>query len=162
VYSEKTENRGRGPGGHPYDHHQFTWYERHGSHRALGITRVHASVDTLGSLVDFVQVPPTLVTVSVEPAIARETAIALALERYGKPITASEAELGVWWEDGPDEPQVLRWIVSLTSTEPWHPSGTDMKRAGYAFDAHSGRFLWEYVSQDHPEAPPDDSGEVSL
>jgi hypothetical protein len=161
LYREETENRGQWPSGYAYDLHQFTWYDRHGTHRALGFTRVHASVDTVGSLVKFVQVPPIPVTVNVEPTISREGVLALAMERYGKPVTASEAELSVWWADTDDDSQMLRWIVRLTGTESWSNDPTRLKGASYFFDAHTGRFLEEYVSQDYPEPPPSDTSNDS-
>jgi hypothetical protein len=154
LYREETENRGLAPGGYAYDHHQFSWEARHGPHRAWGLGGVSVSVDSVGSLVKFVQWPPAPVTVSLEPAIARDEAVALALARYNKPITASEAELHVGTEE-------LYWIVRLTGTEPWSNERTGRKGASYFIDAHTGRFLWEFVAHDDPEPPPDEPGAVS-
>ena len=75
---------------------------------------------------------------SLEPFVTRDEAIALALTRYGKPITASEAELHV-------SAEALYWIVSLTGTELWSNDNTRPTHASYCIDAHTGANFREFV-----------------
>jgi hypothetical protein len=161
LYRQETVNRGWAPGGYPYDLHQYMWEARHGRCRAWGLGSVHVSVDSVGSLVSFVQYPPTLVAVSLEPTITRDEAIALALARYGEPTTASEAELRIGLSDHGDGSQELYWRVTLTGTKPWCNDSVRLEGASYAFDAHSGKLLWQFVSQNYPESSPDETGEES-
>ena len=137
LLSEETEEHGAA--GQQY---RFTWGEQVGTQQAVTLRRVAVSVDGgTGALVGFMQVLPTALAVSVEPTITRAQALAIARGHFGTTVTASSATLDVWWKDNDRaQAQILRWKVTLESTEavPGIP-----QRAAYTIDAHSGAILEE-------------------
>ncbi len=127
-------------------HCEFRWGELLGSQRARGIQFVAVSIDgASGSIVDFMQVLPVPITVSVEPKVSRERALAIAKERFGAHVTQSTAELSVWWRHNDRaQGQVLRWQVVLQSDEALSPEVPGITRkAGFAIDAQTGEVLEE-------------------
>ncbi len=124
---------------------EFRWGELLGSQQARGIQYVAVSVDgASGSIADFMQVLPVPITVSVEPRVSRERALAIAGERFGARITESTAELSVWWRhNDPNQGQVLRWQVRLQSDEPISEGSPSLKKAAYTIDAVTGEVLEE-------------------
>jgi len=127
-------------------HCEFRWGELLGSQQARGMQFVAVSVDgASGSIVSFMQLLPVPITVSVEPQVSRERALAIATERFGAHVTESTAELSVWWRHN-DRAQglCLRWQVRLQSDEPISPGVPEiMKKAAYTIDAHTGEVLEE-------------------
>lgn len=127
-------------------HCEFRWGQLLGSQKARGMQFISVSVDgASGSIVDFMQILPVPITVSVEPKLSRERALAIAKERFGARVTEGTAELSVWWRHN-DRTQglCLRWQVMLQSDEPISPEIPQiLQHASYTIDAETGEVLEE-------------------
>jgi hypothetical protein len=129
--------------------YQFLWARQVGSQKALGPERVAVSVDAnSGAIVSFMRLLPVPITVNVEPKITRDQALAIAQQRFNASVIASSISLDVWWKNNDrSKEQVLRWKVTLVSSEPINSNAVGgnfgTKHAAYMIDAHTGAVLDE-------------------
>ncbi|RPI35232.1 MAG: hypothetical protein EHM70_00340 [Chloroflexota bacterium] len=115
--------------------YSFSFAEELGSQKAIGFHIINISVDAgSGSITNYSRLLPVTVTISTEPKISREEAIAIAQERFNAGVTSSSARLSLGWKnDDRAQGQVLRWEVTLISDD------QDQKK--YNVDAHDGTIL---------------------
>jgi hypothetical protein len=126
---------------------RFLWAELLGSQGAVGLRRVAVTISaSSGSVISFMQVIPEDLSIEVEPRITYQQAIEIAKDDSGIHPISEEAALDIWWlNNDREQPQFLRWTVTLKSELPLdYDQGLDqtmLHQTKYIIDAQTGKIV---------------------